>query len=58
MVYKLQCILHAIFLCFVKKYRKILKPCLNGFKNSETLVHNKGKPKCSKRLYALIVIRY
>nr|CBX29939.1 unknown protein [uncultured Desulfobacterium sp.] len=37
MVYKLQCILHAIFLCFVKKYRKILKPCLNGFKNSETL---------------------
>nr|CBX28908.1 unknown protein [uncultured Desulfobacterium sp.] len=38
MVYKLQCILHAIFLCFVKKYRKILKPCLNGFKNSETLV--------------------
>nr|CBX30555.1 unknown protein [uncultured Desulfobacterium sp.] len=21
-------------------------------------IHNKGKPKCSKRLYALIVIRY
>ena len=41
-----------------KKMQRTQKSRAADFGVIKQKIHNKGKPKCSKRLYALIVIRY